>query len=82
MTKSARQLPVAPSQEGDFTLMTDASFRAILVCPVDHAPLRDVPDALECTNCRRRYPILDNIPNMIPAEITGEKDAEVKTQDQ
>jgi hypothetical protein len=40
--------------------------RAMLVCPVDRQPLRDEPEALICTACGRRYPIVDGIPNMIP----------------
>ncbi|HEY3377363.1 MAG TPA: Trm112 family protein [Armatimonadota bacterium] len=49
--------------------MINPVLRAMLVCPVEHAPLRDVPDALECTVCGRRYPIEDDIPNMIPQQM-------------
>jgi uncharacterized protein YbaR (Trm112 family) len=44
----------------------DADLRAILVCPVDKAPLRDAPNALVCTACGRRYPIEDGIPVLLP----------------
>jgi uncharacterized protein len=37
----------------------------ILVCPVDKAPVRQEGDRLVCTQCGRRYPIEDGIPNML-----------------
>jgi len=48
--------------------MIDPELRAILVCPVDHQALRDAPDALVCMECGRRYPIVDDIPMMLPDE--------------
>ena len=42
--------------------------RAILVCPVDRQPLRDEQETLICTACKRHYPIIDGIPNMIPED--------------
>lgn len=42
-----------------------AELLAILVCPVDHAPLRIDGDVLACTRCDRRYPVVDGIPNML-----------------
>jgi uncharacterized protein YbaR (Trm112 family) len=48
--------------------MIDPELRALLVCPVDHAALRDEPDSLVCTVCARRYPIVDGIPVMIVDE--------------
>ncbi|HEY7564609.1 MAG TPA: Trm112 family protein [Acidimicrobiia bacterium] len=48
----------------------------ILVCPVDHADLReDVPASrLVCTDCGRRYPVEDGIPVMLveEAEMPGQ----------
>ena len=51
---------------------------AILVCPVDKAPLtvtveredtgEIVTGTLECTKCHNRYPIKDTIPNLLPPE--------------
>ena len=46
----------------------DIALRAMLVCPVDHAPLQDEPEVLVCTRCQRRYPIIDCIPNMVALE--------------
>jgi uncharacterized protein len=42
-----------------------ADLLAILVCPIDKAPVRQDGDALVCTRCGRRYPIEDGIPNMV-----------------
>ena len=42
-----------------------ADLLAILVCPIDKAPVRQEGDALVCTRCGRRYPIEDGIPNMV-----------------
>jgi hypothetical protein len=46
----------------------------ILVCPVCKADLELKPDesGLKCTNCRRVYPIRDNIPVMLVDEATVE----------
>lgn len=43
-----------------------ASLLAILVCPVDYAPVRQEGSALVCTACGTVYPIEDGIPNMLP----------------
>lgn len=48
--------------------MLDPELRTILICPVDHAPLRDEPNILVCTVCGRRYPIVEGIPMMVPDE--------------
>lgn len=42
----------------------------ILVCPDDHAPVRLVEDGagLQCDQCRRIYPIRDDIPVMLIEE--------------
>jgi len=48
--------------------MINPELRALLVCPVDHSPLDDGEDALECPCCGRRYPIVDGIPDMVPDE--------------
>ncbi len=42
-----------------------AELLEILVCPVDHAKLEVVGDALRCTSCGRLYPVQDGIPNML-----------------
>ncbi|MCC6314406.1 MAG: Trm112 family protein [Thermomicrobiales bacterium] len=41
---------------------------AILVCPVDKAPLRQEPGTLICTKCGRQYPVEDGIPNMLTSD--------------
>jgi uncharacterized protein len=47
-------------------------FLKILVCPVCLKPLLQLPaDAgLKCQQCRRVYPLRDNIPVMLPEEAT------------
>ena len=57
--------------------MLNPELRALLVCPVDHQPLRDDDGALVCTACARRYPIVDGIPVMLAedAEDTAEEAA-------
>ena len=42
-----------------------ADLLAILVCPIDKAPVSQDGDALVCPRCGRRYPIEDGIPNMV-----------------
>ncbi len=46
----------------------------ILVCPLDKAALELKPDGsgLKCTQCRRVYPIRDDIPVMLIDEATIE----------
>jgi uncharacterized protein YbaR (Trm112 family) len=41
---------------------------ALLVCPVDKAVLREEVSVLVCTECDRRYPVDDGIPNMLVDE--------------
>lgn len=48
--------------------MINPELRALLVCPVDHEPLEDGEDVLICTQCGRRYSIVDGIPDMVPDE--------------
>ncbi|MHB0939904.1 MAG: Trm112 family protein [Armatimonadota bacterium] len=50
--------------------MINPELRALLVCPVDHGPLEDGENVLVCTQCGRRYPIIDGIPDMVPEEET------------
>ena len=54
--------------------MLNAELRALLVCPVDYQPLRDEEAALVCTECGRRYPIIDGIPMMVPDESEPSED--------
>ncbi len=36
-----------------------------IVCPVCHQPLELQPDAVLCTGCARRYPVIDGIPVLL-----------------
>jgi len=38
---------------------------AIMVCPVEHAPLQIDGDDLVCTVCGTRFPVQNGIPNMV-----------------
>jgi len=38
---------------------------AILVCPFDHSQLAIDGDDLVCSECGRRYPVQNGIPNMV-----------------
>lgn len=48
----------------------DPQLLSIMVCPVSHAPLREVDDWLISTDSetRRRYPVRDGIPVMLIEE--------------
>jgi uncharacterized protein YbaR (Trm112 family) len=50
--------------------LIDPMLAAILVCPVDKAPLIEDIDAerVECTRCHRRYPVREGIPVMLVEE--------------
>ncbi len=37
----------------------------ILVCPLDKKPVRLEGDRLVCSQCGRRYPVVDDIPVML-----------------
>jgi uncharacterized protein YbaR (Trm112 family) len=37
----------------------------ILVCPACRNPLIERTDSLKCTQCRRVYPVRDNIPILL-----------------
>lgn len=47
--------------------LIDEKLAEILVCTVDKADLEEDTDAsrLQCTECGRRYPVVDGIPNML-----------------
>ena len=47
----------------------------ILVCPVCKKPLRlkETGESLKCTECRRVYPVRDDIPVMLPEEAKIEE---------
>jgi len=46
----------------------------ILVCPACRQPLevRENPESLKCTGCKRVYPVRDNIPILLIDEATVE----------
>lgn len=58
----------------------DPQLMEILVCPVSHAPLREIGDWLVSTDAatRRRYPIRDGIPVMLidESEVMDQADWE------
>ncbi len=53
----------------------------ILVCPVDKAKVELLPgeSGLKCTECKRVYPIREDIPVMLPEEAALEDGAEKDT---
>ena len=53
--------------------LIDPTLAEILVCPVDKAELIEDADAerLECTVCRRRYPVRSGIPIMLVEQAEG-----------
>jgi len=55
----------------------------ILACPVCKAKVELKPDgsALKCVECRRVYPIRDDIPVMLIDEATIEDDTESRAED-
>ncbi|HEY3296271.1 MAG TPA: Trm112 family protein [bacterium] len=59
----------------------DPEFLKILVCPLSHAPLVQDGDALVSTDAktRRRYRIVDGIPNLLIDESEELSEAEWKT---
>jgi uncharacterized protein YbaR (Trm112 family) len=48
--------------------MVNEELLALLVCPMGKAPLRREGDTLICTRCGPRFPIQDEIPNMLIEE--------------
>ncbi len=56
--------------------LIDPKLAEILVCPVDKSDLIQDMEAerLECTECRRRYPVRDGIPIMLVDEAEGGPD--------
>lgn len=44
-----------------------------LVCPVCFAALDFSEDAVVCTGCGRRYPVIDGIPALIPQRANPAK---------
>jgi uncharacterized protein len=50
--------------------MIDKRLLEILVCPVCKTPLTEKNDALKCNQCRRVYPVRDNIPIMLVDQAT------------
>ena len=41
-----------------------------LACPVCYAPLALAGEAIDCTGCLRRYPIVDGLPVLIALRAT------------
>jgi uncharacterized protein YbaR (Trm112 family) len=59
----------------------DSEFLKILVCPLSHAPLVQDGDTLISTDSktRRRYRIVDDIPNMLVDESEELSESEWRT---
>ena len=59
----------------------DSEFLTILVCPLSHAPLVQDGDTLISTDSktRRRYRIVDDIPNMLVDESEELSESEWRT---
>jgi uncharacterized protein len=57
-------------------MAVSAELLAILVCPVCKTPINQLPDGtgLKCDQCKRIYPVRDDIPVMLPEEATLAKD--------
>lgn len=63
MTDTSSTKEPVTSEKSDLGIAPD--LLAMLVCPVDHAELKTEAGALVCTQCGRRYPVSDGIPNMV-----------------
>lgn len=59
-------------------MTVDARLLEILVCPDCHAPVVELEreGGIECSGCRRVYPIRDGIPVMLIEESTPPKGAD------
>jgi len=44
----------------------------LLVCPACHAGLVLNADTIDCTGCRRRYPIVDGLPVLIESRALAD----------
>lgn len=53
--------------------LIDPTLAEVLVCTVDKSDLVEdtVAEHLECTECGRRYPIRDGVPNMVVDQAEG-----------
>ena len=56
--------------------LLDETLARVLVCTVDKADLTEDVEAqlLICTECGRRYPVVDGIPNMVVEGSGGDDD--------
>ena len=63
-------------EEGGGVVAISPELLEILVCPADKAKLELKADGsgLKCVECRRVYPIRDDIPVMLVDEATVEED--------
>jgi len=72
---STALMPLHPaSHVVQFPVMLSQELREILVCPACKQALeyREKPESLKCTQCRRVYPVKDDIPIMLIDEATVE----------
>lgn len=45
----------------------------ILICPACGAALLDRDGRLECTDCRKKYPVQDGIPDLLVPDKNGKE---------
>jgi uncharacterized protein YbaR (Trm112 family) len=73
-----KQTDWSPPTETDMPLAKE--LLEILVCPVCKTPVEELGDdsGLKCGSCNRVYPILDEIPVMLPEEAKITKESFVE----
>ncbi|MFH1467498.1 MAG: Trm112 family protein [Pseudomonadota bacterium] len=64
----------APSPE-PLPWRIDPEIRALLVCPACRGALQDHPAGLRCQACALLYPVVEDIPWLIPEEARPSPDA-------
>jgi uncharacterized protein YbaR (Trm112 family) len=60
----------------EFPVALDPKLLEILACPLCKTEVRPTPDGkgLVCGSCRRRYPVVDDIPIMLVEEAIVEEE--------
>jgi uncharacterized protein YbaR (Trm112 family) len=59
---------MTPPDERDLSWRLDPELRALLVCPACRGPLCDRQEGLACPACALLYPVVDDVPWLIPEE--------------
>lgn len=73
MTMESRTVTTPHGNESAESLGITEELLGMLVCPVDHGPLRIAERALKCTVCGRVYTVEDGIPDMVVADEQAER---------